>query len=175
MNALRLVTAASLLICLPCLVSGAEQAQSRSPYAPLEPLIGIWWSSLPPESDGIPRHQETGFAWCDDRQGIQSDIWVVKGGKRVSHTSQRFVWNPLERNFTLLGTYRDGDLKESVTNFDGEVYASDITVARKDGAILKAKIRAKMSGADAMSAKIYEMRDGRWVLDRVVRMERHGT
>ena len=40
---------------------------------------------------------------------------------------------------------------------------------------MQAKIRAKMSGADAMSAKIYEMRDGRWVLDRVVRMERHGT
>jgi hypothetical protein len=175
MNALRLVTAASLLIGLPCLVCGAEQAQSRSPYAPLEPLIGVWWSSLPAEGDGIPRHQETRFAWSEDRQGIQSDIWVVKGDKRVSHTSQRFVWNPQERNYTILGTYRDGDLRESVTKLDGEVFASDITVARRDGAVLMVKIRAKMSGADAMSAKIYEMRDGRWVLDRVVRMERHGT
>ena len=166
---------ASLLALWVPLAPRAEAAQGKSPYAPLEPLIGAWWSLLPPESDGIPRHQETSFAWCDNRQGIQSDIWVVKGDKRVSHTSQRFVWNPLDRNYTLFGTYRDGVLKESVTTFDGEVFASDLTIARKDGTMLKVKIRARLFGADAMSAKIYEMRDGRWVMDRVVRLERHGN
>jgi hypothetical protein len=175
MNTLQRVMAASLLAFLVPFSSRAEPAQGRSPYAPLEPLIGVWWNSLPPESDGIPRHQETSFAWCGNREAIQSDIWVVKGGKRVSHTSQRFVWNPLERDFALLGTYRDGDLKESVLTSDGEVFASDITVARKDGTTLKVKIRAKLFGADAMSAKIYELRDGKWVMDRVVRLERHAT
>ncbi len=169
------MTAASLLAFLAPLASRAEQAQGRSPYAPLEPLIGVWWNSLSPDGDGIPRHQETSFAWCDNRQGIQSDIWVVKGDKRISHTSQRFVWNPQERNYALRGTYRDGDLRESVTTFDGAVFSSDLTVTRKDGTTLKVKIRARLFGADAMSAKVYEMRDGKWVMDRVVRLERRAS
>jgi len=175
MKTLRSAATVSLLAFVVAGASGAGEAQGTSPYAPLEPLIGVWWSKLPLEGDGVARHQETSFSWCENKQGIQSDIWVVKGDKRVAHTSQRFVWNPLERNYTLLGTYRDGDLKESVTTFDGEVYASDITVTRKDGSILRVKIRARLVGADAMSAKIYEMRDGRWVMDRVVRLERRAT
>jgi hypothetical protein len=154
--------------------TGPTSDTTSSPYGPLERQIGgTWWCQLPPDKNGVLQHEEAVFTWADNKQGIKGDLWLVKGDVRGSHTTQLTVWNGAERKFILTGTDSEGNLKQSVTSLEGDVFVSDLTFTKGDGTIVKTHARGTFLNADLWRVEMFKSKSGEWVKVQDLIFERH--
>lgn len=165
------------LVSLVVSARAADPTPPPSPYAAWEPLIGgVWSAALPPDKiDGIPRHMERAYTWLEKKEGVRLEGRDFKGDKEIAHVNGLILWNPSDGKYHLQGVFSNGLVTQNILHLEGETLVSDITQTTKDGAVLKARGRSKLIGADELSYQLFLSVKGDWVLSQELRMERHPT
>jgi len=118
---------------------------------------------------------ERAYTWLEKKEGVRLEGRDFKGDKEIAHVNGLILWNPSDGKYHLQGVFSNGLVTQNILHLEGETLVSDITQTTKDGAVLKARGRSKLIGADELSYQLFLSVKGDWVLSQELRMERHPT
>jgi hypothetical protein len=154
-------------------LAGFSADQNPGPYKFFTQFIGGTWVSQDFEyKPGHTGHQESTYTWGVGNKGIKGELFLYEGNILITHEEDLIVWNPVSKQFLILGTDSLGNVKQGNSHVEDGVLVSEVNMSLADGRHGTIRGRLTIDG-DTIDGKIYKEGHGSdWVQALELKLKR---